>query len=1003
LLAECLAHVQQPTAVPLPASLARLTTSRRWILNSPRHRVIALIGAVGVTLLGIVLWHASEAPDIAGKWTGEEWGEVALEMKQPGEYEGTYTDKFKDGPGTIQVKWSRLERRFNGTWGDGKDGHGKISLRLVDGAIRGAWTTSKDSDINPGTPELADLLWKRRSDKTDAPARRRPTQPVAASTPPAKPQPQTRRVHRFGALTTGHDVRIACSADGRRIAIANGNPTLIMLGGRKSIPKDNWKPSVDILDAETGTIVLSLDLTTIDEDTVLDATEGISHIEATALAFAPDGSVVAVGTSIGQVKLFDARSGELVRTLDDETAKFADKVAPENWKSLKRAMGSVASLAFSPDGSLLAMCGGSFADFSERFGGVERTGLRVTGPGRLKVWEVPTGKLKHDLEGHNDHAYAVAFSPDGQLLASAGRWANQGDLFGNGVIVWNPHTGKGIHSLIRTTADGGIRSISFSPDSKRLAIGTQRFDGDSSTGGVSLVRASSGVEEWLVTVPGYAKPVAFSPDGTTVAVLCGGRSIWFLDVATGTMNHEIRPGEPEEVRWRDLAVAPLSQMLAIGGVDKERRGSVEVWSTRVSENANLPAAASPATAAAPPPDTLKAESNAVRNFKIAAQIRTITASADGRLVAVASGNPALNLHGDATSGVVEDWKPMAEVLDAVTGKTVVRLELTTHDEAAMLAESGRARSFEVETLAFSPDGAMVAVGTNVGQVKLFHARTGELALSLDDQKAKLADKKTPEKFKSLTRAMGRVASLAFSPDGSLLAMCGDSFDDVPLVIDRNEPERQRTTGPGRLKVWNVKSRTLEHDLVGHSYANAVAFSLDGHWLASAGSWSAPEHGIGVILWNPQTGTKRRTVLTEAGGSAHSVAFSPDSKLIAINSLHVDIDRTQTASAISLAHVESGVIEWRRTSPGSVKPMAFYGGSVVALRGGQSLWFLQKETGLTQSILNRSADPQDGGRWNDFVIAKQGHMWVIGGEDAEGKGSITVMDPDRPATATEPAP
>ena len=206
-------------------------------------------------------------------------------------------------------------------------------------------------------------------------------------------------------------------------------------------------------------------------------------------------------------------------------------------------------------------------------------GFRGTGPGRLKVWDVPTGTLKHDLVGHNDHAYAVAFSPDGRRLASAGRWLKKGE-FGNGVIIWNPRTGTQIHRLIRTTASGGTRSIAFSPDSRLLAMGTQRFDSakDTSTGGVSLVHVSSGVPEWLVTVPGWAKPLAFSPDGTSVAVLCGEGSIRFLEVETGIMMHEIRPaGSPQGRPWKDFAIAPQGHMLAIGAVDDERRGSVEVW------------------------------------------------------------------------------------------------------------------------------------------------------------------------------------------------------------------------------------------------------------------------------------------------------------------------------------------------------------------------------------------------------------------------------------------
>ncbi len=66
------------------------------------------------------------------------------------------------------------------------------------------------------------------------------------------------------------------------------------------------------------------------------------------------------------------------------------------------------------------------------------------------------------------------FSPDGKLLASAGRWASEGEFFGNGVIIWNAQTGEAIHKLIRTTAAGGARAIAFSPDSKLLAMGTWR-------------------------------------------------------------------------------------------------------------------------------------------------------------------------------------------------------------------------------------------------------------------------------------------------------------------------------------------------------------------------------------------------------------------------------------------------------------------------------------------------------------------------------------------------
>ena len=168
LLEECLAHVQQPTAVPLPAAVETQVNRRRSILNSPRRRIFAMVAAFGLTLLGMIFWQASAPPDISGQWTGAEWGNVILEEKQTGEYAGTYTDTFGGKPGTMQVKWSRLEHRFNGTWQEGNDRNGKISVRLVDGQIRGAWTTSKESEINAGTPDMADLLWVRQKESETA-------------------------------------------------------------------------------------------------------------------------------------------------------------------------------------------------------------------------------------------------------------------------------------------------------------------------------------------------------------------------------------------------------------------------------------------------------------------------------------------------------------------------------------------------------------------------------------------------------------------------------------------------------------------------------------------------------------------------------------------------------------------------------------------------------------------------------------------------------------------
>ncbi len=139
----------------------RTGTTKRY-----RKGVIAMIAALG--FLGMALWLSADAPDISGRWTGEEWGEVALEQKEPGTYQGTYSDTFGKEVGGLELTWSRIERRFKGTWREGKDRFGKISVRMVGDEIRGAWTTNDASRIQPGNPELADLTWKRTETKSSA-------------------------------------------------------------------------------------------------------------------------------------------------------------------------------------------------------------------------------------------------------------------------------------------------------------------------------------------------------------------------------------------------------------------------------------------------------------------------------------------------------------------------------------------------------------------------------------------------------------------------------------------------------------------------------------------------------------------------------------------------------------------------------------------------------------------------------------------------------------------
>jgi WD40 repeat protein len=86
----------------------------------------------------------------------------------------------------------------------------------------------------------------------------------------------------------------------------------------------------------------------------------------------------------------------------------------------------IESVAFSPDGKLLATVGGEYR--------------APTAPGEIKLWDVSSGKELLSLQGHLGPVHGVAFAPDGKTLASAsadgtaklwdiGKWAPAQPLF----------------------------------------------------------------------------------------------------------------------------------------------------------------------------------------------------------------------------------------------------------------------------------------------------------------------------------------------------------------------------------------------------------------------------------------------------------------------------------------------------------------------------------------------------------------------------------------------
>jgi len=308
-----------------------------------------------------------------------------------------------------------------------------------------------------------------------------------------------------------------------------------------------------------------------------------------SVAFSPDGSLLASGSSDNTIKIWDVSTEQTLRTLpshtnwvrsvafspdgsllasgsNDKTIRIWDVSTGQTLRILPDHVSAVWSVAFSPDGSLLAS---------------------GSGDDTIKIWDVSTGKVLHTLFGHSDSVYSVAFSPNSSQLASSSN--------DHTVRIWDVSTGQ--QKTDKILGVNYAQSVTFSPEDKSLlAFGLN--DGRIYIWDLSPDDAIHG----LFGHGGQVHSVAFSPDGSLLASGSNDDTIKIWDVFTGQMLRTLS-GHSESVL--SVVFSPDGSLLASGSND----GSVRFWNLAgysiftptPAPTLTLPPTLTPSATITPPP------------------------------------------------------------------------------------------------------------------------------------------------------------------------------------------------------------------------------------------------------------------------------------------------------------------------------------------------------------------------------------------------------------------
>jgi WD40 repeat protein len=501
----------------------------------------------------------------------------------------------------------------------------------------------------------------------------------------------------------------------------------------------------------------------------------------------PNRPIVSFGA---EMKLLDAQTGEL---------------------KLKLSSGQSSNTTYSPDGAFLAVVRGK----------------------EIKLWNSQTGKDERKFKGFKGRPTALAFSPDGRLLAvatmsfdreSAGDYIK---IIGTSEVrLFDVRSGR---EMRKFTGIGAVNTVAFSPSGKFLFLGGVTREGETDIPGFSMLNLETSKLASFPVGDDYSEAVdsiALSKDGTLLAFRSGRETVKLLDTKTLKVKQTLdstsvgsgieRPASRFLVSVkRVLAVAFSADGRTVAA--ETDQGEIKLWDPRTGE-------------------VRKELTNGQDDPTL------VAVSADGKSFAeFGEGNVQFWSSGSDAKQTVPlpagvSISAMAMSADSQTVALASAKDVLLINAAGKVSRTLTGQHGAINNLAFSVDGRVLAASAEDGTIEIWNLASQRIERTIA---AGLA-----------------LTALRFSPNGQILAAA---------TADRD------------VTLWNLQSGLAQAKLEKHdAVVNALTFSADGQLLASGGDDRT------VFIWETVSGKSKRK-LKGHDQTVTSLAFSPDGRLLASGS------------------------------------------------------------------------------------------------------------------------